>query len=199
MNKKILTVLIIIIVVPVVWYLISPIFRVKKLNEPSPIVKESVPQVKESVPEERKAPVIKDSFNTLTPETKAQFEIQTNKMKDKVMVMAQPMPSKPSTQVIAQGMFMPRAHEVKGKALLISAEEKKILRFEDFETINGPNLHIYLSSDLGGNDYVDLGAIRATKGNVNYEVPSALDAKKYNKVLVWCVPFSVLFSYADLQ
>ena len=94
---------------------------------------------------------------------------------------------------------MPRAHEVAGKALLISSGGGKILRFEDFETVNGPNLHIYLSTDLGDDDYIDLGEIRATKGNVNYEIDPAIDIQKYNKVLVWCVPFRVLFSYAELK
>jgi len=105
----------------------------------------------------------------------------------------------PSDIFDAMGDFKASAHEVEGKALLIQTNEKTILRFEDFETINGPKLHIYLSSDLGDEDFIDLGEIKATKGNVNYEIPSDVDVKKYNKVLVWCVPFSVLFSYAELQ
>jgi hypothetical protein len=75
---------------------------------------------------------------------------------------------------------------------------KKVLRFEDFETVNGPNLHIYLSSDLEGKDFVDLGEIKATKGNVNYDLPEGVDLDRYDKVLVWCVPFKVLFSYGEL-
>lgn len=82
--------------------------------------------------------------------------------------------------------------------MLIEDDNKKIVRFEDFETINGPDLHIYLSADLEANDYVDLGQIKATKGNVNYDVPVGADTLKYNKVLVWCEPFEVLFSYAEL-
>ena len=76
---------------------------------------------------------------------------------------------------------------------------KRILRFEDFETINGPELHIYLSSELGDERFIDLGKIKATKGNVNYDIPAGIDTSKYNKVLVWCKPFSVLFSYAELS
>lgn len=101
--------------------------------------------------------------------------------------------------IISQGEFKPRAHGVEGKALLIEADEKKFIRFEDFETINGPNLHIYLSSELGNDDFIDLGEIKATKGDVNYEIPIGTDTEKYNKVLVWCKPFKVLFSYAELS
>ena len=102
-------------------------------------------------------------------------------------------------QASAQGNFIASAHDVTGKAFLIPQDGNKILRFENFETINGPDLHIYLSKDLGGEDYIDLGKIKATRGNVNYDVPSDIDITKYNKVLVWCAPFKVLFSYAELE
>lgn len=102
-------------------------------------------------------------------------------------------------EIISQGIFMEQEHEVSGKALIVNDNENKILRFEDFETVNGPNLHIYLSADLEANDYIDLGEIKATKGDVNYELENSIDLEKYNKVLVWCVPFKVLFSYAELN
>ena len=113
------------------------------------------------------------------------------------MIMSDRMPA--AALVTVQGDFKPKAHGVEGKALLIEEDGKKVLRFEDFETINGPNLHIYLSADLSADDFVDLGKIKATKGNVNYDVANAVDTDKYNKVLVWCVPFKVLFSYAELS
>lgn len=101
--------------------------------------------------------------------------------------------------VLAQGNFIASAHEVKGKAILFNEEEKRILRFENFETINGPDLYIYLSNDLSANDFIDIGKIKATKGNINYEIPENVDTTKYNKVLVWCKAFKVLFSYAELK
>ena len=113
------------------------------------------------------------------------------------MQMSDAMPG--SAVIVAQGSFKERAHEAKGSALLIDDNGELILRFEDFETINGPNLHIYLSAGLGDDDFIDLGKIKATKGNVNYEIPPGTDIEKYDKVLVWCVPFKVLFSYADLE
>ena len=106
----------------------------------------------------------------------------------------------PLAKIISEGAFVESAHHVNGKALIIEEEDgSKILRFEDFDTINGPNLHIYLSNSLGNDDFIDLGNIRATKGNVNYDVPQGTDLEKYDKVLVWCVPFGVLFSYSDLE
>ena len=70
---------------------------------------------------------------------------------------------------------------------------------ENFETINGPDLFIYLSKDLTNKDFVNLGEIKATKGNVNYEVNSSIDTTQYKNVLVWCRAFGVLFSYAELK
>ena len=101
--------------------------------------------------------------------------------------------------VVAQSDFQRRIHSVAGEALLIEHDGQKTLRFEDFQTDNGPQLHIYLAKDLGAKDFVDLGPIRATRGDVNYVVDPAIDVAEYDKVLVWCVPFGVLFSYADLN
>ena len=126
-----------------------------------------------------------------------EFDAAMEDMKDKVVEMDENINNK--ANLIAEGDFKEKAHHVEGKALLIENEGKKIVRFEDFDTINGPALYIYLSSDLGDDDFVDLGPIKATKGNINYEIPEGVDTEKYNKVLIWCRPFSVLFSYAELK
>ena len=111
----------------------------------------------------------------------------------------QPLPQRLSFLYDALSQLVARAHEVKGKVLLIQDNGKQILRFENFETINGPDLRIYLSSVLGVDGAVDLGPILATQGNVNYTVPTAVDVSKYKYALIWCRAFHVLFSYAQLQ
>jgi len=98
-----------------------------------------------------------------------------------------------------QGNFISSAHEVSGKALVLQTQEGKILRFEEFSTVNGPDLFIYLSSDLTNNDFINLGEIKATKGSVNYPLSEDINLTKYNKVLIWCRAFRVLFSYAELN
>ena len=179
MGKKLwVTLAIVIIVLIIGWFLISPAFVVEERNDDSPLI-------------------IRDSMSTMTDEQKAEFEEVVDSMRDQITEMSDSMPS--SAELLFEGSFKPRAHDVKGQALLIQEGNKKILRFENFETINGPNLHIYLASDLSDSDIIDLGTIKATKGNVNYEIPDGIDTNKYNIVLVWCVPFRVLFSYAELQ
>ena len=101
--------------------------------------------------------------------------------------------------LVTSADFVARSHDVEGSAVLIEQNTNRILRFEDFETVNGPNLHIYLASDESAENFVDLGPIKATKGNVNYEIPDDVDLEKYNTVLVYCVPFKVVFSFAELS
>lgn len=192
--KTILIIIFILVVLGAGWYLISPAFRVEERDDPFP----SQPVREEEIIREPEVePMVKDMFESMPPEVKEQFEKAVEEMKDKEIPMEEVMP--PTSTISAQGEFMPRAHEVAGRALLIEHGSMRTLRFEDFETINGPNLHIYLASDLSSDDFVDLGPIRATKGNVNYELTPDIDTSRYNKVLVWCVPFGVLFSYAELM
>lgn len=139
---------------------------------------------------------VEDDLATMSVEKIVEFMDAVEVAKVEVMEKAEAMPKAPL--IHSQGDFQPRAHKVKGKAILITSDDGNILRFENFETINGPNLHIYLSTGLGTSDIIDLGEIKATKGNVNYALDPSIDLNKYNKVLVWCVPFRILFSYAAL-
>jgi hypothetical protein len=175
--KKIIIFVVLIVAIVLGWSLISPAFT--------------------SIEADEESPLFKDAMDSMSAAEKVEFEVAVSGMSDVVMEMNDDMMG--GAQVVASGDFKERAHEVNGKALLIEDGAKQILRFEDFETINGPNLHIYLSSELGDGDFIDLGKIKATNGNVNYEIPPGTDTEKYNKVLVWCVPFKVLFSYADLE
>ncbi len=184
MNKKTLIAIAVLIALGVGYYLVSPLWRNKTLNEASPLSQTAT--VKDNL----------DSINS-NPALKQQFDKAMTESKDTVMEKTDLMPGAP--KILAQADFKPRAHDVLGKALLIEASGKKYLRFENFETINGPDVRIYLATDLSDRDFVDLGHIKATKGNVNYEVPAGTDTAKYNKVLVWCKAFSVLFSYAELR
>ena len=116
---------------------------------------------------------------------------------DQDIVVKTEQPSKQVSLVSAD--FVKSAHDVKGRAVVIDAGSLRVLRFEDFETINGPDLRIWLATDTSGEDYIDLGEIKATKGNVNYDLPPGVDLNKYKDVLVWCRAFHVLFSYAELK
>lgn len=91
------------------------------------------------------------------------------------------------------------AHPASGTVKIIESGGKAIVRFENLETIDGPDLHIYLSKDKEAKEFVDLGEIRATRGNVNYEVPGGVNIEDYTYILAWCKPFGVLFHYANIS
>lgn len=188
MNKRIVIGIIAFAVLGIAYYLLSPLWNNKELDEASPLTQSS----------STGSPTIKDNLETMTAEMRQKFEQETNAMRDKTMVMADKAPSG-RARIVSQANFKPRAHDVAGKALLIEQNGQYTLRFENFETINGPDVDIYLSSELGDSDFINLGDLKATKGNVNYSVPAGTDITKYNKVLVWCRAFSILFSYAELQ
>jgi len=90
-------------------------------------------------------------------------------------------------------------HDVQGLTKIIEVNGKNYLRFEDFAAANGPDLQVYLATDDKASEFVTLGPLKANNGNQNYEIPQDVDLEKYNKVLIWCKMFSVLFGSADLQ
>jgi len=90
-------------------------------------------------------------------------------------------------------------HPASGEVRIVESDGQTIVRFENFKTINGPNVHIYLAKDLDAKEFIDLGRLRGTEGNVNYVVPNDIDVSEYTYVMHWCVPFGVLFNYAEIQ
>ncbi|MBL7051428.1 DM13 domain-containing protein [Candidatus Woesearchaeota archaeon] len=89
-------------------------------------------------------------------------------------------------------------HKTKGMSKVFDIGDKRYLRFEDFETTNGPKLVVYLSTDLQASDYISLGNLKGNIGDQNYEIPNNVDLNKYDKVLIWCEPFRVLFGSSKL-
>lgn len=109
--------------------------------------------------------------------------------------------------VVTQGDFKGLAHETKGMAAVYQlADGKRTLRLTEFETSNGPDVHVYLvaAPDTTDSDmvkqagFVDLGSIKGNKGDQNYNVPSNVDLNKYRSVSIWCARFGVNFGSAAL-
>ena len=83
--------------------------------------------------------------------------------------------------------------------ILETGEGRKYLRYDNFKTINGPDLFVYLAKNLDAKEFVNLGELRGTEGNINYEIPAGVNLAEYPYALVWCRQFSVLFNSAKLQ
>lgn len=109
-------------------------------------------------------------------------------------------------ELLSQGELMgtDAFHTASGEVLLVrSPDGGVVLRFQDYEVRNGPDLRIYLTPDPGGDVHADgaveISAIRATQGFVNYDVPADLDHGSFRAVVIYCKPFSVTFAVAELQ
>ena len=109
---------------------------------------------------------------------------------------------------LVQGSFVDRSHPGSGIAKVLNdGSEQRFLRFEDFETDNGPDLFVYLTradaaADAGAfgidGDFVNLGRLKGNVGEQNYEIPADVDLGEFDTVVVWCDRFSVAFTAADL-
>ena len=108
---------------------------------------------------------------------------------------------------LARGNFKSLAHETKGLATIYKlADGKQTLRLTEFETSNGPDVHVYLTGAevAKGSDavkaagFVDLGSMKGNQGDQNYDIPAGIDLSKYKNVAIWCARFGVNFGLAPL-
>lgn len=108
---------------------------------------------------------------------------------------------------IATGGFHGVHHETKGTATIYRLPNgKRVLRFTEFETSNGPDVQIYLVAAPDAQDnatvtkagFINLGPMKGNRGDQNYDVPDDVDLSKYHAVTVWCRRFSVNFATAPL-
>jgi hypothetical protein len=91
-------------------------------------------------------------------------------------------------------------HNAEGTAKVIPLQDgSNILRLEDLRVTNGPDLYVYLATDKSASDFVNVGKLKANNGNQNYDIPTETDLTKYDTILIWCRPFSVLFGSAELE
>ncbi len=108
-------------------------------------------------------------------------------------------PSIASTYPISQSNVIgTTGHPASGTVRIIEADSKSYIRYENFKTINGPDIYVYLAKDLEAQDFISLGKVRGTEGNINYLIPKDTNLKEYKYVMTWCKAFGVLFNYAEI-
>ncbi len=95
-----------------------------------------------------------------------------------------------------------REHETSGATYFTKDGEDIYLRLEDLKTTNGPDLKVYLATDVDSSgapkEYISLGDLEANIGNSNYLVPAGTDITQYKYVVIWCERFSVSFGDSKL-
>lgn len=92
-----------------------------------------------------------------------------------------------------------RGHPASGEVTTIITPDQQLVRFQDYQGTNGPDLFIYLAKDLEANEFVNLGRAKGNQGNINYVVPEDIDISEYKYVMTWCRAFGVLFDFAEIN
>jgi hypothetical protein len=99
--------------------------------------------------------------------------------------------------------YVDTIHNGRGAVLLIRAGDAPVVRFDDVAITNAPDVHVYLSREIGGRwaeaTSLYLGPLKATNGSFNYVLPAGTDVGPYRSVVVWCRQFAVLITWADLH
>lgn len=81
-------------------------------------------------------------------------------------------PADSGPEILAEGMFQSLEHETTGSARIVElADGTQLLRFEDLDTSNGPDLRVYLSEIPASDDwraygerFIDLGVLKGNTG-----------------------------------
>ena len=118
-------------------------------------------------------------------------------------------PGDPGPTPIKAGQFRDadRFHRGMGTATIYRLRSgDHVLRFEDFDVTNGPDLRVLLSShpdpttgeELNSSTYIELGKLKGNIGSQNYDLPADVDVASQRSVIIYCKPFHVIFSVAPL-
>ncbi len=214
-KRPIFFIPVIIVAIPALWlawWLGSPLFLDKTVNEAFPTVTTVAPPIESAAtttapaPTEQPAPAgevvaapaDQPAAPTATPETTERAAPTTTA----------PAPGSEPVALLS-GMFKdadPR-HRGSGDATVYELEDgTQVLRLETLDITNGPDLHVFLApvadaserDDVMAEGYLDLGGLKGNKGNQNYPIPASLDLERPWTVVIYCVPFHVIFSTAPL-
>jgi hypothetical protein len=121
---------------------------------------------------------------------------------------ASPESAGPAT--LASGELISHEHATSGEVKLLRlADGSHILRLEDLDTSNGPDLHVWLTDApvkegragwgvFDDGKYVSLGKLKGNKGDQNYRLPADVDPAAFTSVSIWCDRFDVSFGAAEL-
>ncbi len=206
--KKIIGFVIIIIVLVFVGWLGASVFMDKTDDRELPDAIEVMLKKSDKIPSAELAAV--EDLTAQVDQTQQKYFVE--EMEEVVMEDTKINEKIPgvSQEVIvrASGNFEDVSHQGSGIAQLldISGQEEYVLRLENLDVLNGPDLHVLLSpnknvelsTDLGA--YVDIGVLKGNKGNQNYTIfdDFEIGIENFKSVVIYSKAFDVVFNSADL-
>lgn len=114
-------------------------------------------------------------------------------------------------RTLAGGDLISHEHATSGTVRLVRlADGSHVVRLEDLDTSNGPDLYVWLTDApvkegragwgvFDDGEYVSLGKLKGNKGDQNYALPADVDPDAFTSVSIWCDRFDVSFGAAELK
>lgn len=201
MNKKIKIAIggiIAVIAIAIATYTISPLFINTSIDEPLP---DTSPKVGfeefMKLSEDERATIGKDMTQEEKDNIMKVFAQENSTINDEMAI-----PENQTNNMLAGNLIDAGDgfHMASGQVKVLQVPEgTQLLRFENLDVTNGPDLYVYLSKDTTADDFVSLGRLKGNMGNQNYPIPENTDLEKYDTVLIWCQAFSTLFGSSKLS
>ena len=178
-------------VLAVAWWLISPLF----IDE---VVEEAFPRAAMGViPDDMTAEEVEEAMM----EAEA-VEAPVNE--------DMPEPDVTGPVALATGALMDADdfHRGSGGVTAYRLEDgSQVLRLEDIEVTNGPDLRVLVAPGHGIADrdalqaagYIELGPLKGNIGSQNYDFPAGYQIPEQLTVVIYCKPFHVIFATAELS
>jgi hypothetical protein len=113
--------------------------------------------------------------------------------------MLNEMPDTTATLVFTGNFVDGPYGNVMGAAEIYRQNNSYKVKLTNFNSTNGPALHVYLSKEAMPVTYKDLGQLKSTNGNQLYDITGMPDFTQFKFVSIHCVDFNHLFGYAEIQ
>ncbi|WP_350277044.1 DM13 domain-containing protein [Kribbella sp. HUAS MG21] len=119
-------------------------------------------------------------------------------------------PKATGPKVLLSGTLITHEHTTSGKvAVLALPDGSRILRIENLDTSDGPDLKVWLTDAkvvagkagwhvFDDGSYHNLGDLKGNHGNQNYKIPDSVKLENFRSVSIWCDRFNVSFGAATL-
>ena len=188
-----MTVIVVAVLAPIAafaWYLFSPVLFDKTVEEEFPFAHTA------TVPDGMSMGEIEDTMATM-----AKMDSPMEDGMPKQMAEAAALKT-------GQLKDADRFHKGSGTATVYRLPDgSHVLRLETLKVTNGPALVVILSphpdpgnsGEVRQEGHVELGKLKGNIGNQNYPLPEGVDPSTFNSVVIYCKPFKVIFSVAQLS
>jgi len=88
---------------------------------------------------------------------------------------------------------------VNGTAKIYFQNNQCILALGNFNSSNGPDLHVYISKEAKPVNYIDLGKLQSISGNQQYPITGTINFSEYKYTLIHYQQYNHLFGSPELK